>query len=64
MTNATSAYDKYAHIREKLQVTLNKQGKLIPFSFESYKKTPEEKMQLKIAKAEHKEKLRIQNGLI
>jgi hypothetical protein len=64
MADGNSLYERYAHIREKLQLELNRLGRIQPISFDVYKKTPEEKLQLKIAKAEHKEYQRQLKGLV
>jgi len=49
----SNEYDKYEHQRELLQMEVTKTV-LPPFSFEFFKKTPEEKVALKRAKREYK----------
>ena len=63
MTTEGTAYDRYKHVREKIQAENQRNGALKPFSFEVYKKSIDEKLQLKLEKSKYKEFVRIQKGL-
>jgi len=57
-----TSYDRYKHVRDKLFAENNRNGLLPNFSFESYAKTYEERLQLKLEKSKHKEWLRQSQG--
>lgn len=57
----TGLYDRYAHVRERVQSELNRDGKLEPISFEVYKKTEKDRVELANVKRKWKQ---MQKGLV